>query len=83
MVFPELCVTGIYIAGICFTQVCTLQGSKTGICIEITEFTREKDMLVFVGVPLVVDAKLYNVAASSLQGRNPGTDDKDISSELW
>lgn len=46
---------------------CTLQAAKQAL-LEITEFTREKDMLVFVGVPLVVDAKLYNVAAALCRG---------------
>ena len=61
VVFPELCVTG-YTCGDLFTQDVLLQAAKQAL-LEITEFTREKDMLVFVGVPLVVDAKLYNVAA--------------------
>ena len=62
MVFPELCVTGYTMRGSVYTG-CTLQAAKQAL-LEITEFTREKDMLVFVGVPLVVDAKLYNVAAA-------------------
>ena len=60
IVFPELCVTG-YTCSDLFTQDVLLQAAKQAL-LEITEFTREKDMLVFVGVPLVVDAKLYNVA---------------------
>lgn len=56
VVFPELCVTG-YTCGDLFTQDVLLQAAKQAL-LEITEFTREKDMLVFVGVPLVVDAKL-------------------------
>ncbi len=66
VVFPELCVTG-YTCGDLFTQDVLLQAAKQAL-LEITEFTREKDMLVFVGVPLVVDAKLYNVAAALCRG---------------
>ena len=51
VVFPELCVTG-YTCGDLFTQDVLLQAAKQAL-LEITEFTREKDMLVFVGVPLV------------------------------
>ena len=50
VVFPELCVTG-YTCGDLFTQDVLLQAAKQAL-LEITEFTREKDMLVFVGVPL-------------------------------
>lgn len=36
---------------------------------EIAEFTRDRDLLVFVGVPLEVDGKLYNVAAALNHGK--------------
>lgn len=61
------CVSQDIHAGICLHQDVLLQAAKQAL-LEITEFTREKDMLVFVGVPLVVDAKLYNVAAALCRG---------------
>ena len=67
LVFPELCVTG-YTCGDLFTQDVLLKEAKSALC-EIAEYTAEKDILVFVGVPLEVDGKLYNVAAALNEGK--------------
>lgn len=67
VVFPELCVTG-YTCGDLFTQDILLQAAKEAL-FEIAAFTSGKDMLVFIGTPLMVDGKLYNVAAALNRGK--------------
>lgn len=66
LVFPELCVTG-YTCGDLFHQQVLLEDSKESL-LKIVEFTKNKDMLVFIGMPLSVDGKLYNVAAALNKG---------------
>ena len=66
LVFPELCVTG-YTCGDLFTQDVLLRNARQAL-LYIAEFTKEKDMLVFVGLPLCVEGKLYNVAAALNRG---------------
>ena len=60
LVFPELCITG-YTCGDLFTQDVLLRDAKAAL-LKIAGFTADKDILVFVGLPLSVDGKLYNVA---------------------
>lgn len=67
VVFPELCVTG-YTCGDLFLQDVLLQASKKAVR-NIAEYTKEKDMLVFLGVPLQVEGKLYNTAAAINHGK--------------
>ncbi|MDL2296170.1 NAD(+) synthase [Lachnospiraceae bacterium OttesenSCG-928-E19] len=67
IVFPELCMTG-YTCGDLFTQDVLLGRAREGLQ-EITEYTKEKDALIFVGVPLVIESKLYNVAAAINYGK--------------
>ena len=67
LVFPELCVTG-YTCSDLFDHAVLLKAAKKAL-LEIAEFTRDRDLLVFVGVPLEVDGKLYNVAAAVQDGR--------------
>lgn len=66
LVFPELCVTG-YTCSDLFDHSVLLKASKKAL-LEIAENTNDKDMLVFVGAPLEVNGKLYNVAAAMNQG---------------
>ena len=66
LVFPELCVTG-YTCSDLFDHSVLLKASRKAL-IEIAENTNDKDMLVFVGAPLEVNGKLYNVAAAMNQG---------------
>lgn len=61
IVFPELCLTG-YTCGDLFLQDVLLKESQRALR-EIAEYTAGKDALVFVGAPVVVSGKLYNVAA--------------------
>ena len=66
LVFPELCVTG-YTCSDLFDHSVFLKASRKAL-LEIAENTNDKDMLVFVGAPLEVNGKLYNVAAAMNQG---------------
>ena len=66
LVFPELCVTG-YTCSDLFDHSVLLKASRKAL-FEIAENTSDKDMLVFVGAPLEVNGKLYNVAAAMNQG---------------
>ena len=61
--FPELCITG-YTCGDLFSQEILLREAKQGLY-RIAEYTKEKDALIFVGVPYEVAGKLYNTAAVS------------------
>ena len=66
LVFPELCVTG-YTCSALVDHSVLLKASRKAL-LEIAENTNDKDMLVFVGAPLEVNGKLYNVAAAMNQG---------------
>ena len=66
IVFPELCVTG-YTCGDLFTQDILLTDARS-VLHRIAGFTKDKDALVFVGLPLSVDGELYNVAAALNRG---------------
>ncbi|MBQ6813993.1 MAG: NAD(+) synthase [Lachnospiraceae bacterium] len=65
-VFPELCITG-YTCGDLFWQSTLLNSAKDAL-VDIADYTEGKDILVFVGLPLVVGGKLYNVAAALFDG---------------
>lgn len=67
LVFPELCITG-YTCGDLFLQEMLLSEAKNQL-MEIAKHTKNKDTLVFVGLPLEVYGKIYNVAAA-IQGGN-------------
>lgn len=67
VVFPELCVTG-YTCGDLFGQGALLKAARQALQ-KIAAFTTDKDILCFVGVPLHIDNKLYNVAAALNQGK--------------
>jgi len=67
MVFPELCLTG-YTCYDLFLQETLLDAAKEQLLI-LTEKTSGKDGLVFVGLPLEKEGKLYNVAAVLQDGK--------------
>ncbi|WP_461809967.1 NAD(+) synthase [Faecalimonas sp.] len=67
VVFPELCVTG-YTCGDLFFQDILLEKAKEALN-EIAIYTKNKDALIFVGVPLAINGKLYNVAAALNRGK--------------
>ena len=70
IVFPELCITG-YTCGDLFLQGLLLRKAQEGLLM-IAGRTREIEALVFVGLPLVRENKLYNVAAILYQGEIRG-----------
>ena len=66
VVFPELCITG-YTCDDLFWQRTLLTSAKEGLW-KIAAYTKGKDGLFFVGLPLVHENKLYNVAAALSDG---------------
>ena len=66
IVFPELCLTG-YTCNDLFLQELLLHGAKEQLK-RIADSTKGNDALVFVGLPLEKDHKLYNVAAALQDG---------------
>lgn len=67
VVFPELCITG-YTCGDLFSQDILLKESAKALE-EIASYTDGKDGLFFVGLPYVVQNKIYNVAAAVCGGK--------------
>ena len=67
LTFPELCLTG-YTCSDLFTHDVLLNAAKDAL-LETARFTADKDILVFVGVPLEIEGKLYNVAAALNRGK--------------
>lgn len=67
LVFPELCLTG-YTCGDLFLQQPLIQAAREQLRY-IEECTRQKEMLVFVGMPWEWGGKLYNVAAAVHKGQ--------------
>ena len=65
IVLPELCITG-YTCGDLFYQELLLREAKKEL-LAIAKYTERKDGLVFVGLPLEHQGKLYNVAAAIAQ----------------
>ncbi len=66
IVFPELCITG-YTCGDLFLQELLLEEAKEQLLM-IAAHAVDKDALIFVGLPLVRENKLYNVAAALHRG---------------
>lgn len=67
IVFPELCLTG-YTCNDLFGQQILIDEAKEELRKTVEE-TKELDCIVFVGLPLMVKGKLYNVAAAINRGR--------------
>lgn len=67
MVFPELCVTG-YTCGDLFWQERLLEEAKEQL-LRIAQETKDTDALIFLGLPLEYESKLYNVAAVISRGK--------------
>ena len=66
IVFPELCITG-YSCGDLFLQELLLSDAKEQLRVIAGE-SAGNDALVFVGLPIVKEHKLYNVAAAIQDG---------------
>lgn len=67
IVFPELCLTG-YTCNDLFLQELLLEEAKRAL-LTVESATRGRDALVFVGLPMERDGRLYNVAAALQDGR--------------
>ncbi len=66
IVFPELCLTG-YTCNDLFLQELLLEEAKKALR-KVAEATQGRDALVFVGLPVERDGRLYNVAAALQDG---------------
>ena len=66
MVFPELCISG-YTCGDLFLQERLLRSCREQLK-EIAAFSKEVDALIFVGLPVEREGKLYNAAAALCRG---------------
>lgn len=67
LVLPELCITG-YTCGDLFLQDILLKEALNQLA-RIVEFTKDSDILVAVGIPVVVRQKLYNCGAFIQSGK--------------
>lgn len=70
MVFPELSITG-YTCQDLFLQDALLEAAKCGLKF-IKNYSRNIDGIIFVGLPLDFNGKLYNVAAAISRGKIQG-----------
>jgi NAD+ synthase (glutamine-hydrolysing) len=68
--FPELSITG-YTAGDLFHQKILLENSVLALE-EINTATKNLDALIFVGLPLIIDSMVFNVAAVLNKGEIVG-----------
>ena len=66
IVFPELCISG-YTCGDLFLQERLLVSCKEALA-QIAAYTKGIDALIFVGVPMEREGKLYNTAAAIHDG---------------
>lgn len=66
VVFPELSLTGYSCADLFFQEALLVKARKA--LFDLAEYTEGKEGLVFVGLPLEKDGKLYNVAAALSDG---------------
>ena len=67
LVFPELCVTS-YTCGDLFLQERLLDAAKKEM-VKIAQFTKDKEILISVGMPLTVNGKLYNCMVHAFDGK--------------
>ncbi len=67
LVFPELCITS-YTCGDLFFQEALLNSAVSGL-LDIVEYSKNKDMLIFVGLPIRKDGNLYNACAGICKGK--------------
>ena len=67
VVFPELCITG-YTCEDLFMQETLLAGAREAL-MALLDFSRDMDMIFFVGLPMEHHGKLYNVMAACSGGK--------------
>lgn len=66
LVFPELCLTGAT-CGDLFYQSTLISGAKDALALYL-ELTADLDMISIVGLPMIMNGKLYNCAAVCQMG---------------
>lgn len=66
VVFPELSLTGYSCADLFYQEALLVKARKA--LFDLVEYTQGKEGLVFVGLPLEKEGKLYNVAAALSDG---------------
>ncbi len=66
IVFPELCISG-YTCGDLFWQEILIRSCKEAL-IDFAEYTSDGDAIAFVGLPVMHNGSLYNVAAAVCGG---------------
>lgn len=76
MVFPELCITGATCQDLFLHR--RLIDSAWEALIELTKETKEIDALIFVGLPVYQNGKLYNAAAVFNRGKLLGIVPKTV-----
>lgn len=67
IVFPELALTG-YTCGELFFQDTLIRTSDKAL-LDIAEYSKDADALIFIGIPLKIGFKLYNAAAAICHGQ--------------
>lgn len=67
LVFPELCITG-YTCGDLFLSSALIANASKALA-EIAGATKGKKLLVFVGIPIKNQGRLYNCAAAMFDGK--------------
>ncbi|WP_101698464.1 NAD(+) synthase [Clostridium minihomine] len=67
VVFPELCVTG-YTCGDLFRDSTLIQGAEATLA-NLLDKTKEMDLIAVIGIPVAVNAELYNTAAVIYKGK--------------
>lgn len=67
VVFPELCITGYTCSDLFWQDRLLLQAKEE--LIEIAKSSKKLDGIFFVGLPLEINGKLYNVAAAISEGK--------------
>ena len=66
LALPELCLSGYTAADLFYSK--TLLDSAKAALIELAEYTSGKNLLLFVGLPIEYNGKIYNVAAGICDG---------------
>jgi NAD+ synthase (glutamine-hydrolysing) len=74
LVFPELCITA-YTCGDLFLQKPLLDGAQSALKL-IAESTKNRNILVYAGLPVRAGGKLYNCAAALFGGKVIGVTPK-------
>lgn len=67
LVFPELCITA-YTCGDLFGQDVLLKSAEAAVS-NLCEFSKDKDIIFFIGVPVRLNQYMFNCAAAIQNGR--------------